>query len=177
MLRLNRLVLAAAVLLPALLVPVARGATVSSLSVNSDPGHLLAAGVPRVAYPGGPDVLGVPYVNFNGDAGIEVWARVAGVGVGVEVAPPPGEVLRPYNWTKVGRDPFQDPGTPGLSMSIGTYGCNEVTGSLEVLDVGFDGRGAVTRLWALFDHTARVAARRRSVSFAGVRGCLPRRRT
>jgi RTX calcium-binding nonapeptide repeat (4 copies) len=150
MLRLNRLVLAAAVLLPALLVPVARGATVSSLSVYSDPDHLLAAGVPRVAYPGGPEVLGVPHVD--GDGGIEVWARVAGEGVGVDVAPPPGEVLRPYNWTMVERYPFQDPGTPGLAMSVGTYGCNEVTGRLEVLDVGFDGQGAVTRLWALFDH-------------------------
>ena len=73
-------------------------------------------------------------------------------GVGVEIAPPPGEALRPHNWTRTDRYPFQTSGRPGLTVRAGNRGCNVATGSVEVLDVGFNAQGAVERLWALFDH-------------------------
>ena len=73
-------------------------------------------------------------------------------GVGVEIAPPPGMALRPHNWTRIDRYPFQTAGRTGLTVRAGSRGCNVASGSVEVLDVGFDPKGAVKRLWALFDH-------------------------
>src|SRR5919107_2615606 len=145
-----RSVLATAAVLTALLAPAAHAATVSSLSVYSDAGDFIGDGVPRVAYPGGPAVSAGP--DPFGDGGIAVGAVTGQEGVGVEIAPPPGEGLRPHNWTRTDRYPFQTSGRPGLSVRAGSRGCNVATGSVEVLDVGFDAQGAVTRLWALFDH-------------------------
>ena len=51
-------------------------------------------------------------------------------------------------------------------MQAGSRGCNGATGSVEVLDVGFDAQGAVTRLWALFDHHCEGA---RSSAFGELR--------
>src|SRR3954449_12717012 len=145
-----RSVPAAAAVLTALLAPAAHAATASSLSVYSDHGDFIGGGMPRVAYPGGPAVSAGP--DSFGAGGLAVGAVTGQEGVGVEIAPPPGEALRPYNWTRADRYPFQPSGRPGLTVQAGSRGCNAATGSLEVLDVGFDAQGAVTRLWALFDH-------------------------
>jgi hypothetical protein len=51
-------------------------------------------------------------------------------------------------------------------VGAGNRGCNQATGSLKVLDVGFDAQGAVSRLWALFDHHCEG---RRSSAFGEVR--------
>jgi hemolysin type calcium-binding protein len=145
-----RSVLAATALLTALLAPAARAATVTSLSVYSDTGDFIGVGVPRVAHPGGPAVSGGP--DPYGDGGIAVGAVTGQEGVSVEIAPPPGERLRPHNWTRTDRYPFQTSGRPGLTVQADSRGCNVASGSVEVLDVGFDEQGHVKRLWALFDH-------------------------
>ena len=87
---------AAAAVLTSLLAPAAHAATVSSLSVYSDADDLIGDGVPRVAYPGGPAVSARPD-TFSG-AGLALGAVTGEEGVGVELAPPPGEALR-HNWT------------------------------------------------------------------------------
>ena len=96
-----RSVLAAVVVLAALVAPAARAATVSSLSVYSDAGDFIGQGVPRVAHPGGPAVSAGP--DPYGDGGIAIGAVTGQEGVGVEIAPPPGEGLRPHNWTRTDR--------------------------------------------------------------------------
>jgi hypothetical protein len=159
-----RSVLATAVVLTALVAPGARAATVSSLSVYSDAGDFIGDGVPRVAYPGGPAVSAGPAAFGNG--AIAIGAVTGQEGVSVEVGPPPGEALRPYNWTRTERYPFQTSGRPGLTVQAGNRGCNVATGSIEVLDVGFDAQGSVTRLWALFDHHCEGA---RSSAFGEIR--------
>ena len=159
-----RPVLAAAAVLTALLASDARAATVSSLSVNSDARDFIGDGVPRLAHPGGPAVSAAP--DPYGDGGLAAGAVTGDEGVGVEIAPPPGETLRPHNWTRTDRYPFQEGDRPGLTVQAGSRGCNVATGSLEVLDVGFDAQGAVNRLWALFDHHCEGA---RSSAFGEVR--------
>jgi hypothetical protein len=162
-----RSVPAAAVLI-LFLAPAAHAARVSSLSVYSDARDFIGAGVPRVAFPGGPAVSAGP--DSFGDGGIAAGAVAGPEGVGVELAPPPGEALRPHNWTRTDRYPFQAPGRPGLTVRAGSRGCNVATGSVEVLDVGFDAQGAVTRLWALFDHHCEGA---RSSAFGELRWHAP----
>src|SRR5215217_2154343 len=159
-----RSVLAAVAVLTALVVPAARADTVSSLSVYSDSGDFIGQGVPRVAHPGGPGVSAGP--DPFGDGGIAVGAVAGQEGVGVEIAPPRGETLRPHNWTRTDRYPFQTWGRPGLTVLAGSRGCNVATGSVAVLDVGFDAQAAVKRLWALFDHHCEGA---RSSAFGEVR--------
>ena len=144
-----RSLLAAAVLI-AFAAPTAHAAPVSSLSVYSDARDFIGAGVPRVAFPGGPALSAGR--DTYGDGGIGAGAVTGPEGVGVELVPPPGEALRPYNWTRTDRYPFQTSGRPGLNVRAGSRGCNTATGNVEVLDVAFDAQGAVTRLWALFDH-------------------------
>jgi hypothetical protein len=150
--------------LTVLVTPAARAATVSSLSVYSDAGDFIGQGVPRVAHPGGPAASAGP--DPFGDGGIAVGAVTGQEGVGIEIAPPPGEALRPRNWTRTDRYPFQTSGRPGLTVRAGNRACNVATGSVEVLDVGFDAQGAVKRLWALFDHHCEGA---RSSAFGEVR--------
>ena len=96
-----RSVLAAAAVLTSLLAPAAHAATVSSLSVYSDADDFIGDGVPRVAYPGGPAVSARPD-TFSG-AGLALGAITGEEGVGVELAPPPGEALRRHNWTSTHR--------------------------------------------------------------------------
>ena len=159
-----RSVLAAVAVLTALVAPAAHAATVSSLSVYSDARDFIGQGVPRVAHPGGPAVSAGP--DPFGDGGLAAGAVVGQEGVGVEIAPPPGEGLRPHNWTRADRYPFQTSGRPGLTVRAGNRGCNVASGRVEVLDVGFNAQGAVERLWALFDHHCEGA---RSSAFGEVR--------
>ena len=159
-----RSVLAAVAVLTALVAPAAHAATVSSLSVYSDARDFIGQGVPRVAHPGGPAVSAGP--DAFGHGGIAVGAVTGQEGVGVEIAPPPGEGLRPHNWTRADRYPFQTSGRPGLTVRAGNRGCNVASGRVEVLDVGFNAQGAVERLWALFDHHCEGA---RSSAFGEVR--------
>ena len=100
-----RSVLAAVLVLAALVAPAARAATVGLLSVYSDAGDFIGQGVPRVAHPGGPAVSAG--TDPLGDGGIALGAVTGQEGVGVEIAPPPGEGLRPHNWTRTDRYPFQ----------------------------------------------------------------------
>ena len=159
-----RSVVATVAVLTALVAPAAHAATVSSLSVYSDARDFIGQGVPRVAHPGGPAVSAGP--DAFGHGGIAVGAVTGQEGVGVEIAPPPGEGLRPHNWTRADRYPFQTSGRPGLTVRAGNRGCNVASGRVEVLDVGFNAQGAVERLWALFDHHCEGA---RSSAFGEVR--------
>ena len=71
----------------------------------SDGGDFIGDGVPRVAFPGGPTVSAGPD-PFDG-GGLAIGAVTGQEGVGVEIAPPPGEPLRAHNWTMSDRYPFQ----------------------------------------------------------------------
>src|SRR3954454_9514357 len=159
-----RLLLVAVIAALSVLEGEAAGATVTSLSVNSDSGDFIGQGVPRVAYPGGPAVSAS--ADDFGHGGAAVGAIAAGEGMSVEITPPPGETLRPYNWTLAERYPFEDPGHPGLNVNAGSRGCNVASGRVEVLDAAFDAQGAPTRLWAIFDHHCEG---KRSSAFGEVR--------
>jgi hypothetical protein len=159
-----RSALAAAAVLAALSAPAAHAATVSSLSVYSDGRDFIGQGTPRVAYPGGPAVSAGP--DTFGYGGLAVGAVTGQEGVGIELAPPHGETLRPHNWTITEDYPFHRSPRPGLAVRAGSRACNVATGSLEVLDVGFDAEGEVERLWALYDHHCEGA---RSSAFGEIR--------
>ncbi|MBE1608418.1 hypothetical protein [Actinopolymorpha pittospori] len=49
------------------------------------------------------------------------------------------------------RYPFQEAGRPGMSVTVGSSGCNEVTGSFEVRDIAWSS-GTLTKLWLLYEH-------------------------
>jgi hypothetical protein len=152
----------AAVLWLTLVPAAAHGATVTSLSVNSDADNFLGKGIPRNAYGAGITSTSDDY----GHGGAAVGAVATGEGMSLEVAPPPGEKLRPFNWTQVERYPFEEAPRPGLALTVGNRGCNVVAGRMEVLDVAFDTAGAPTRLWAIFDHHCEGS---RSSAFGEVR--------
>ena len=69
----------------------------------------------------------------------------------LEFAAPPGYSLVPGVYVDAQRAPFRDPGHPGIDISGDGRGCNEDTGSFEVLDIHSDAGGNVDRLWLVYE--------------------------
>ena len=64
----------------------------------------------------------------------------------------PNEATMAAGWyPDAQRYPFQDAGRPGMSVTVGSSGCNEVTGSFEVREVAWSS-GKLTKLWLLYEH-------------------------
>jgi hypothetical protein len=49
-----------------------------------------------------------------------------------------GKPLSPGYYDKAEREPFADPGHPGLEINANGYGCNVITGNFRVIDAAFD---------------------------------------
>ena len=131
-----------------LLLPAAAGAaSVSSFSVFSDEGDFIGQGVDRVVHPGNARHLGA---RMDGGALAAGAQRHDDESFGVEMAAPPGESLRPFNFMAARRYPFND-GAPGLRMTGGSRACNELEARFEILDVALNADGTAKRLWALYE--------------------------
>ena len=137
------LVLVALLALPAS----AAAATRSSVTMVSE-GEYIGGGLAR------------EYDSANAQVAVSGSAAYLGVGVAggpspgdfdLEFAAPPGYSLVPGVYVDAQRAPFRDPGHPGIDISGDGRGCNEDTGSFEVLDIHSDAGGNVDRLWLVYE--------------------------
>ncbi len=118
----------------------------TNLTFDSEPGDYIGQGIQETWYlqdgtftaSGGPSTV---TVAFNG--GPTNWR--------LSFDAPDGAVLTPGTYDGATRYPFNEPGTPGLSVSGSGRGCNTLTGSFEVREVDWEPDGALGRFSAAFE--------------------------
>jgi hypothetical protein len=69
----------------------------------------------------------------------------------LEFAPPDGKALIPGLYTGAERYPFNEGLAPGLDVTGGSYGCNQVVGKFRVLEISLTGNRGVRRFAADFE--------------------------
>jgi hypothetical protein len=91
-------------------------------------------------------------VHAEGDASrVEVVAEGNSDTSQFTFVPPAGQQLAVGEYPNAERFPFEDPSHPGLTVSVGGAGCNEVAGRFTVKDIQLASSGAVERFWALWE--------------------------
>ncbi|MEU4677456.1 hypothetical protein [Micromonospora sp. NPDC023737] len=68
----------------------------------------------------------------------------------ISIAPPVGEQLHPGIYPNAERAGFQTGRAPGLDVSYGSSGCNEVYGRFTIHQIGYDAAGTINMLEATF---------------------------
>ncbi|MEW2146605.1 hypothetical protein AB0869_27720 [Micromonospora vinacea] len=68
----------------------------------------------------------------------------------ISLAAPVGEQLHPGNYPNAERAGFQTGRAPGLDVSFGSSGCNQVHGRFTIHQIGFDAAGTINMLEATF---------------------------
>lgn len=68
----------------------------------------------------------------------------------ISLAAPVGEELHPGSYPKAERAGFQSGRAPGLDVSVGSGGCNEVYGRFTIHQIAFDSEGTISMLEASF---------------------------
>jgi len=68
----------------------------------------------------------------------------------ISLAPPVGEQLHPGNYPNAERAGFQTGRAPGLDVSYGSSGCNQVYGRFTIHQIGYDAAGTINMLEAAF---------------------------
>lgn len=68
----------------------------------------------------------------------------------ISLAAPVGEQLHPGNYPNAERAGFQTGRAPGLDVTYGSSGCNEVHGRFTIHQIGFDPSGTINMLEATF---------------------------
>jgi len=129
---------------------VARAATVTSVSMYSDPSDFIGGGMQRVFRPGNTTDLGA---RIEEDT-LLVWALGGPYDEGYTfrfVAPGGGVPLEPRNYVGAQRTPFMDPGFAGMDVQGESRGCNEILGQFEVRDIEVGPQGSVERLWLVYE--------------------------
>src|SRR5436853_868592 len=129
--------------------PATAQATPSSfVAMLSDPYDWIGGGGQRLYYPGNATIA----IHGNaGDLTVSVSGGALGDSYSMEFAAARGQSLRPGRYVDAQRAPFRDAGRPGIDISGDGRGCNRITGLFEVKDIGSDSRGAVNRLWLLYE--------------------------
>src|SRR5919201_507778 len=138
-----------AMLAVAVAFPAQAGAASSSFVVMfSDPGDWIGGGGQRLF-----DAANAR-ITLRGSAGyaeIGVSGGTAGDYYTLDFAAPSGQTLAPGVYVGAQRAPFREAGRPGIDIYGSGRGCNEISGLFEVLDIGVDGSGNVTRLWLVYE--------------------------
>ncbi len=97
----------------------------------------------------GATTLFQPFQQFDGGVRVDVtgerddWTIV--------LLPPEGEVLAEGVYLDAQRAPFAEPGHPGLEVNGDGRGCNQLTGSFEIISLRLGEAGIVRRLHATFE--------------------------
>jgi len=132
-------------------------AQVTSLSMTSDPGDYIGAGQTYF------------YSAADGEFRAQVHSGGGGISISfntpsyehwwyLDFAAPNGVPLTPGSYLNATRYPFQSPDVPGLSVSGDGRGCNELTGSFQVLQVTYGPDNTVTAFDAAFEQHCEGAA-------------------
>ena len=138
-----------AMLAVAVAFPAQAGAASSSFVVMfSDPGDWIGGGGQRLF-----DAANAR-ITLSGSAGyaeIGVSGGTAGDYYTLDFAAPSGQTLARASTSarSVRRSARRD--GPGIDIYGSGRGCNEISGLFEVLDIGVDGSGNVTRLWLVYE--------------------------
>jgi hypothetical protein len=121
---------------------------VTSVTMVSEPGDWVGAGVTQVFHPGNAVITA-----FSGQRGVHVRiAREhAGADISMDFSPPPGRPLEPGLYRDAECAAF-GPGTrPGLEVWGDGRACNEVAGEFEIKDIARGADGTIERLWLRYE--------------------------
>lgn len=138
--------------LPALLAlaapAAAHAAGGTSVTMFSDSGDWVGAGQQRLFTP----ALGSVSAKENrGGVTVGVSGGTAGDSYSMEFDAAPGKALVPGVYDRAQRAPFREAGRPGIDIDGDGRGCNTIDGRFEVKDFLRGSRGAVRRLWIVYE--------------------------
>ncbi len=119
-----------------------------SLSMTSDPGDYIGQGLSYAYDTAGGDVFGS---DSNGNAVHIAVTGAQGDWWYLDFAAPGGAQLAPGSYPNATRYPFQAPTEPGLSVYGQGRGCNQLTGSFEVLEASYGADGSLASFQATFE--------------------------
>jgi hypothetical protein len=112
--------------------------------LNGSPGEFISSGKKIV--------LSSPSAKMTMDQGgpgsITLTVESGPTSWEVELSTPDGSRFTKRKYDGAQRNAFKDSDRPGLNVSGGAHGCNDVKGSFAVSDVGYDANGRLTQLSA-----------------------------
>lgn len=119
-----------------------------SLVLVSDPGDFIGGGATHLLS----NKNGSRMVRY-GTGREEVELDFSGDGTGGEIrfAAAPGKKLKPGFYDHAQRTPFREQGHPGLSVSMGSRGCNVLYGWFDIKRISFRSDGTLRRLHMTFE--------------------------
>ena len=138
----------AALLIAVAALPSPGRASPSSFVVMFSDGDWVGGGAQRVFTPR------TGTITLRGTAGyltVGVSGGTLGDSYTMDFAAPAGKKLRPGVYIGAQRAPFREAGRPGIDIGGDGRGCNTITGLFEVRDIRINRKGAVTRLWLLYE--------------------------
>ncbi len=124
-------------------------ASVSSVTMFSDPGEWVGAGQQRFysTTQGDSVTIGGTAGSFN----VEVSGGPFSDSFTLDFAAAPGQTLHPGLYTNAQRAPFRTAGHPGIDIFGDGRGCNTVDGRFDVKSIGTDVSGNVNQLWLTYE--------------------------
>jgi Calx-beta domain-containing protein len=123
------------------------GAQSTFLTLDSQPGDWVGAGLPQTFT----TLDGTFTTSTNFDGGVSVNLSGPSHFWRLDFAPVAGATLGTGAYVGAERFPFQAPSRPGLSVSGDGRGCNRLTGRFVVLELVKDGAGTITSFAADFE--------------------------
>lgn len=139
-----------------LLLALPAAAQVTSLSMTSDPGDYIGGG--QTYFYGAADGEFRAVVNFAGGVSISFNTPNYEHWWNLDFAAPNGVPLTPGTYLNATRFPFQAENVPGLSVYGDGRGCNELTGSFQVLQLTYGPDDTVESFEATFEQHCEGAA-------------------
>ncbi len=110
----------------------------------SEPGDFVGGGINRLFVS--------PAVSIHLDAHlVSVSVKHGSESFSFDFAPPSGKRLEDGEYTDAERYPFEAEGSPGLTISGDSRGCNRDFGRFLIKDIHFAKSGKPTRFWALYE--------------------------
>lgn len=126
----------------------AHAGRVTAVTMYSDSGDYIGGGVQRVFAPPSGSVTAS---GGGGQLSVGVGGGPTGAGFSMEFAAPPGSALGTGVYVDAERAAFRSAGHPGIDISGDGRGCNEDAGRFEVKDLAWGAKGAVQRLWLVYE--------------------------
>ena len=147
----------------------ADAATVSSISMYSDPGDFVGQGAQRVYHAGNSTAIDASQRHGVLTAGADGGTR--GDSFSFHFRGPDGRLPQPGVYVGAERLGFERPGHPAMDVEGMSRGCEDLGGGFEVRDLDLNAAGDVDRLWLVYHSTAPEDRSRRGARSGSARGC------
>jgi hypothetical protein len=126
----------------------ADAATVSSISMYSDPGEFVGQGAQRVYHAGNSTAIDASQRHGVLTAGADGGTR--GDSFSFHFRGPDGRLPQPGVYVGAERLGFERPGHPAMDVEGMSRGCEDLGGGFEVRDLDLNAAGDVDRLWLIY---------------------------